>query len=59
MNEIKKKVLELTNGEITHEQGNLLWLKSKGKQIPFIDLNYALEMDRRGELENYLKELIK
>lgn len=58
------KIIEKINGLLgesyrTQVQNKMMWVYKDNKVAFRIDLNYALEMDKRNELENYLNTIIK
>lgn len=56
------KIIEIIATELGSDftfnrQGMLVWVYFKGKPVERFDLNYLKELDLRGELVDYLKNI--
>lgn len=58
MGKIINKVVDTLVLDYTFtQQGVLMWVFFKGKPVERFDLNYLKELDLRGELTDYLKNI--
>ena len=58
MDKIINKVVDTLGLDYTFiQQGVLMWVFFKGKPVERFDLNYIKELDLRGELTDYLKNI--
>ena len=58
MDKIINKVVDTLGSDYTlTQQGILMWVFFNGKPVERFDLNYLKQLDLRGELTDYLKNI--